>query len=114
MDNALEKLIEEIRAANNEIDEAHAAHQVAGKAVGKAIERINAAQTRAKLLEDTLQDHIRNGTPIIQAKMIAHEKLADLTGRSAAKMVLAVDPASSQRGAITIVGDINGRLTGTF
>lgn len=74
-DNAIEKLFEEIRLAKIEIDDASERYRQANMAMNKALEDTKKAQGRSRLLQSTLDKHIHEGLPVIQAKMVAHEEL---------------------------------------
>lgn len=73
-DNAIEKLFEEMRAAKAEYTEAEAQAMELRRSIISNSERQEAALKRVQLLERTLNKHIHDGMPIVQAKMVAHEE----------------------------------------
>jgi hypothetical protein len=73
-DNAIEKLFEEIRLVKIEIDDASERYREANIAMNTALEDTKKAQERTRLLQSTLDKHIHEGLPVIQAKMVAHEE----------------------------------------
>ncbi len=73
-DNAIEKLFEEIRLAKIGVDDASERYRQANMAMNTALEDTKKAQERSRLLQSTLDKHIHEGFPVIQAKMVAHEE----------------------------------------
>lgn len=74
-DNAIEKLFEEMRIARQAAIVAKASCEEAACAHRRAMIDADTASTRVRLLERTLEKHIHENMPIVQAKMIAHEEI---------------------------------------
>ena len=72
-DPALEKLFEEIRLNHAEQLAIHEGRQAIREASVRLGDRETAARQRDDLLKRTLAKHIYEQTPVLQAKMQAHE-----------------------------------------
>ena len=72
-DNAIDKLFEEIRIAKIEADSAGVRLQEAREAMNVAGQDSKSAEERVRLLQLTLDKHIHECIPVVQAKMQAHE-----------------------------------------
>jgi hypothetical protein len=81
-DNAIDKLFEEIRIAKIEADKAGARLQQAREAMNVAGQDSKSAEERVRLLHRTLDKHIHEGMPVVQAKMQAHEDANEISGQS--------------------------------
>lgn len=72
-DNAIEKLFDEMREAKRKIAECNAEEARLSDARNANLKALRAAMDRAELLDVTLDKHIHEGMPVVQAKMQAHE-----------------------------------------
>ncbi|WP_313392002.1 hypothetical protein [Sphingobium yanoikuyae] len=81
-DNAIDKLIDELRAAKIAIYAAECGVADARAAVQAAEEKQRAAFKRREILERTMHKHIYEDMPIVQAKMQAHEEIENGNYRS--------------------------------
>jgi len=73
-DNAIEKLFEEMREAKRKIAECNAEENRLFAARQTNQQTLRDATDRAELLAFTLNKHIHEGIPVVQAKMQAHEE----------------------------------------
>lgn len=73
-DNAIDKLIEEMRAVKEAIVAAECGVADARAAVQAAEDKHRAALKRQVILERTMEKHIYEDMPIVQAKMQVHEE----------------------------------------
>jgi len=76
-DNALERLFEEISLAAIEVQACIDETAEIDRLRILANERADAARKRTALLDDTLNRHIHDGLPVLQAKMLAQEEAND-------------------------------------
>lgn len=79
-DNAIDKLFEEIRIAKIEADKAGARLEQAREAMNVAAQQAKSVEERVRLLHRTLEKHIHEGMPVVQAKMQAHEDVNKVSG----------------------------------
>ena len=73
-DNAIEKLFEEMREAKRKIAECNAEDLRLSEARSANMKVLKNAMDRAELLDVTLNKHIYERTPVVQAKMQAHDE----------------------------------------
>lgn len=74
-DNAIDKLIEETRAAYTALEAIEQELLDAERARAAGRLRYNDAKKRCELLDLTMKKHIHENMPVVQAKMIAHEEI---------------------------------------
>lgn len=77
-DNAIDKLIEETRAAYTALEVVEKELVDADRAKAAARLRYNDAKKRCDTLDLTMKKHIHEDMPVIQAKMIAHEEIEQI------------------------------------
>ncbi|WIA55089.1 hypothetical protein N6H05_18925 [Sphingobium sp. WTD-1] len=94
-DNAIEKLIEEMRAAREAIFAAECGIADAKAAVQAAEEKHRAALKRNIILSRTMEKHIYEDMPIVQAKMQAHEEIENQVGITTTSAVWATQARTS-------------------
>lgn len=82
-DNAIDKLFEEIRATQKELDAVINEEEALDEQRRKLRQRHVEAIARRDLLDTTLTKHIHGNMPVIQAKMLAHEEMANRTSLNA-------------------------------
>ncbi len=74
-DNAIEKLFEEMRQAKRKIAECNAEEARLSEARNANTKALRSAMDRADILDVTLDKHIHEGMPVVQAKMQAHDEV---------------------------------------
>lgn len=79
-DNAIEKLMEEMRAAKKRIGDAKLEITDLDEKRSQAKRAHDRAIQQLALLQATLDKHIYEELPIVQAKMIAHEEIESQSG----------------------------------
>lgn len=94
-DNAIEKLFEEMRIARQAAIVAKASCEEAACAHRRAMTDADTASTRVRLLERTLEKHIHENMPVVQAKMIAHEEIEQIQIADRSFTINAVSRAAS-------------------
>ncbi|WP_278393912.1 hypothetical protein [Sphingobium yanoikuyae] len=100
-DNAIDKLIEEMRAAKEAIFAAECGVADAKAAVQAAEEKHRMAAKRHEVLERTMHKHIYEHMPVVQAKMQAHEEIkSNITNIAATAHTIAVGQPTGIAGQI--------------
>lgn len=74
-DNAIAKLFEEMREARTKIAECNAEEARLSEARNANTKALKTAMGRAEILNVTLEKHIHEGMPVVQAKMQAHDEV---------------------------------------
>tara|TARA_R110000787_G_scaffold239635_1_gene345873 strand:+ start:2763 stop:3143 length:381 start_codon:yes stop_codon:yes gene_type:complete len=77
-DNAIDKLIEETRAAYTALKAVEQEMVDADRARAAANQRHRDAKKRCDMLDLTMKKHIHENMPVVQAKMIAHEEIEQI------------------------------------
>ncbi len=77
-DNAIDKLIEETRAAYTALEAVEQEMVDADRARAAANRRHRDAKKRCDMLDLTMMKHIHENMPVVQAKMIAHEEIEQI------------------------------------
>ncbi len=105
-DNAIERLIEETRAAYTALEAVEQEMADADRARAAARLRYSDAKKRCELLDLTMKKHIHENMPVVQAKMIAHEEIEQI--QAADKWFSRASSASAQSASATAA--INAQL----
>ena len=79
-DNAIEKLIDETRAAYTALEAVEQELVAVEGQLRAANQRRRDAKKRCDMLDLTMKKHIHEKMPVIQAKMIAHEEIEQIQG----------------------------------
>jgi hypothetical protein len=77
-DNAIEKLIEETRAAYTALEAVEKELVAVESQMTAANHRRRDAKKRCDMLDLTMKKHIHENMPVVQAKMIAHEEIEQI------------------------------------
>jgi uncharacterized protein YhaN len=93
-DNAIDKLIKEMRDAKTALDAALEAAEEAEKRRRDAREEVKKAKVRCDMLDLTMKKHIHENMPVVQAKMIAHEEIEQIQAADTSFTINAVSRAS--------------------
>ena len=110
-DNAIDKLIEETRAAYTALEAVEKELVDADRAKIAVSMRHRDAKKRCDMLDLTMKKHIHENMPVVQAKMIAHEEIEQIKAadRSFANVASRAATLSSSQLASASAA-INGQL----
>lgn len=105
-DNAIDKLIEETRAAYTALEAVEKELVAVESQMTAANRRRRDAKKRCDMLDLTMKKHIHENMPVVQAKMIAHEEIEQI--QAADKWFSRASSASAQSASATAA--INAQL----